>query len=145
MNNGAPIRAAINEAVELAKSFGSDNSAKFVNGVLGSVSLSLARLTRYDSPARPHRGDAPVATVFERVRKIIVDQLGVEEDQVVPSASFVDDLNADSLDLVELIMSMEEEFSKDGKTLEISDEDAEKIATVQDAVDYLKDLGVEDE
>ena len=86
-----------------------------------------------------------MATAFERVRKIIVDQLGVEEDQVVPSASFVDDLNADSLDLVELIMSMEEEFSKDGKTLEISDEDAEKIATVQDAVDYLKDLGVEDE
>jgi len=86
-----------------------------------------------------------VATAFERVRKIIVDQLGVEEDQVVPSASFVDDLNADSLDLVELIMSMEEEFGKDGKAIEISDEDAERILTVQDAVDYLKDLGVEDE
>jgi acyl carrier protein len=85
-----------------------------------------------------------VATVFERVRKIIVDQLGVEESQVVPNASFVDDLNADSLDLVELIMSMEEEFSKDGNALEISDEDAEKIATVQDAIDYLKDLGIED-
>jgi acyl carrier protein len=86
-----------------------------------------------------------VATTFERVRKLIVEQLGVDEDQVVPSASFVDDLNADSLDLVELIMSMEEEFSKDGTTLEISDEDAEKIVTVQDAVDYLKDLGIEDE
>ena len=86
-----------------------------------------------------------MTTVFERVRTLIVEQLGVEEDQVVPSASFVDDLNADSLDLVELIMSMEEEFSKDGATLEISDEDAEKIVTVQDAVDYLKDLGVEDE
>ncbi len=86
-----------------------------------------------------------MATVFERVRKLIVEQLGVEEGQVVPSASFVDDLNADSLDLVELIMSMEEEFSKDGATLEISDEDAEKIVTVQDAVDYLKDLGIEDE
>lgn len=86
-----------------------------------------------------------MATVFERVRKIIVEQLGVEENQVVPSASFVDDLNADSLDLVELIMSMEEEFSKDSKALEISDEDAEKIVTVQDAVDYLKDLGIEDE
>jgi len=85
-----------------------------------------------------------VATVFERVRKIVVDQLGVEESQVVPNASFVDDLNADSLDLVELIMSMEEEFSKDGNALEISDEDAEKIATVQDAIDYLKDLGIED-
>jgi acyl carrier protein len=85
-----------------------------------------------------------LATVYERVRKIIVDQLGVEEDQVVPAASFVDDLNADSLDLVELIMSLEEEFSKDGKPLEISDEDAEKIVTVQDAIDYLKDLGIED-
>jgi len=85
-----------------------------------------------------------VATVFERVRKIIVDQLGVEESQVVPNASFVDDLNADSLDLVELIMSMEEEFSKDGTALEISDEDAEKIVTVQDAIDYVKDLGIED-
>ncbi len=85
-----------------------------------------------------------MATVFERVRKIVVDQLGVEEEQVVPSASFVDDLNADSLDLVELIMSMEEEFSKDGNALEISDEDAEKIVTVQDAIDYLKDLGIED-
>ncbi len=85
-----------------------------------------------------------MATVFERVRKIIVDQLGVEESQVVPNASFVDDLNADSLDLVELIMSMEEEFSKDGQALEISDEDAEKIVTVQDAIDYLKDLGIED-
>ncbi len=86
-----------------------------------------------------------MATVYERVKKIIVDQLGVEEDQVLPEASFVDDLNADSLDLVELIMSLEEEFSKEGKTLEISDEDAEKIASVQDAIDYLKDLGVEDE
>jgi acyl carrier protein len=86
-----------------------------------------------------------VATTFERVRRLIVEQLGVDEEQVAPNASFVDDLNADSLDLVELIMSMEEEFSKDGQTLEISDEDAEKIVTVQDAVDYLKDLGIEDE
>ncbi len=86
-----------------------------------------------------------MATVFERVRKIIVDQLGVEEEDVVPTASFVDDLNADSLDLVELIMSMEEEFSSGDHTLEISDEDAEKIVTVQDAVDYIKDHGVEDE
>ncbi|MFN8557695.1 MAG: acyl carrier protein [Dehalococcoidia bacterium] len=86
-----------------------------------------------------------MATVFERVRKIIVDQLGVEEEEVTPSASFVDDLNADSLDLVELIMSMEEEFSSDSNPVEISDEDAEKIATVQDAVDYIKDRGIEDE
>ena len=85
------------------------------------------------------------ATTFERVRSLIVEQLGVEEEQVVPSASFVDDLNADSLDLVELIMSMEEEFSSNGTPLEISDEDAEKILTVQDAFDYRKDFGVEDE
>jgi acyl carrier protein len=86
-----------------------------------------------------------VASVFERVKKIIVEQLGVDEDQVQPGASFVDDLNADSLDLVELIMSMEEEFSSGGETIEISDEDAEKITTVQDAVDYLKERGVEDQ
>jgi acyl carrier protein len=85
-----------------------------------------------------------VPTVFERVRGIVVEQLGVEETEVTPSASFVDDLNADSLDLVELIMSLEEEFSNGGAELEISDEDAEKIATVQDAVDYLKDHGIED-
>ncbi len=87
-----------------------------------------------------------MATVFERVRKIIVDQLGVEENDVNPQTSFVDDLNADSLDLVELIMAMEEEFSKEGKSMEISDEDAEKIATVQDAVNYIIEQGIaEDE
>lgn len=85
-----------------------------------------------------------MATIFERVRSIVVEQLGVEEEEVTISASFVDDLNADSLDLVELIMSLEEEFHTDSPDLEISDEDAEKIATVQDAVDYLKEHGVED-
>ena len=85
-----------------------------------------------------------MATVFERGRSIVVEQLGVEEEEVVPTASFVDDLNADSLDLVELIMSLEEEFQSDAGDLEISDEDAEKIVSVQDAVDYLKDHGVED-
>ena len=85
-----------------------------------------------------------MATVYERVRSLIVDQLGVEEEQVLPNASFVDDLNADSLDLVELIMSIEEEFSKDGAAIEISDEDAEKIQTVQDAIDFIHDAGVED-
>ena len=85
-----------------------------------------------------------MSTVFERVRAIVVEQLGAEEEEVAPNASFVDDLNADSLDLVELIMSLEEEFSGDAGELEISDEDAEKIATVQDAVDYLRDHGIED-
>ena len=83
--------------------------------------------------------------VFERVRKIIAEQLGVEEEEIKPETSFVEDLNADSLDLVELIMSLEEEFSKEGKTVEISDEDAEKIVTVQDAVSYITDRGVEDD
>ena len=86
-----------------------------------------------------------MATILERVKKIIVNQLGVEESEVKPESSFVDDLNADSLDLVELVMSLEEEFSTEGKRLEIPDEDAEKIKTVQDAVDYIKEQGIEDE
>ena len=73
-----------------------------------------------------------MATVHERLIHIIAEQLGVDETEVVPSASFVEDLNADSLDLVELIMSLEEEFK-----LQISDEDAEKITTVQEAEDYI--------
>jgi len=85
-----------------------------------------------------------VATVFERVKKIVVEQLGVDEKDVVPTASFVDDLGADSLDLVEMIMAMEEAFSSPNQKIEIPDEDAEKIATVQDAVDYIKDLGIQD-
>jgi len=85
-----------------------------------------------------------VAIIFERLKKIIIDQLGVSEEQVIPSASFVDDLNADSLDLVELIMAIEEEFSTPETKLEIPDEDAGKIVTIQDAVDYLCDRGFED-
>jgi len=85
-----------------------------------------------------------LATVYQRLKKIVVDQLGVEEEAVVPKASFVEDLNADSLDLVELIMSIEEEFSSPDQKLEIPDEDAEKIATVQDAIDYIKERGIED-
>ncbi len=69
----------------------------------------------------------------ERLRKIVAEQLGVEDSQVVVGASFADDLNADSLDLVELIMSLEEEFG-----IEISDEDAENIKTVGDALTYLE-------
>ena len=71
-------------------------------------------------------------SVDERVKKIIAEQLGVAEDEVTPEASFIDDLGADSLDTVELIMAFEEEFS-----IEIPEEDAEKIATVQNAVDYI--------
>ncbi|MGE5473103.1 MAG: acyl carrier protein [Ignavibacteriales bacterium] len=71
--------------------------------------------------------------VFEKVKEIIVDQLGVEEDDVAMESSFIDDLGADSLDIVELIMALEEEFD-----LEIPDEEAEKITTVGDVVDYIK-------
>ena len=73
-----------------------------------------------------------MATVDERVKKIIAEQLGVEEDEVTSEASFVEDLGADSLDTVELVMALEEEFG-----IEIPDEDAEKIRTVQDAIDYV--------
>jgi acyl carrier protein len=73
-------------------------------------------------------------TVDERVKKIIAEQLGVEEDEVTPEASFVEDLGADSLDTVELVMALEEEFE-----IEIPDEDAEKILTVGKALDYIKE------
>ncbi len=74
------------------------------------------------------------ADVTDKVKKIIVDQLGVEEDEVTPEASFIEDLGADSLDIVELIMALEEEFG-----IEIPDEDAEKIATVKDAITYIQE------
>jgi len=73
-------------------------------------------------------------TTFERLKKIIVEQLGVDEEEVTTTASFVEDLNADSLDLVELIMSLEEEFG-----MEISDEDAERIQKVSDAVEFIEE------
>ena len=73
-----------------------------------------------------------MADTLERVAKIVVDRLGVEEAEVKPEASFKDDLGADSLDVVELVMELEDEFD-----LEISDEDAEKIATVADVVEYI--------
>jgi len=85
-----------------------------------------------------------VATIFERLKTIIVEQLGVEDEEVVPSANFIDDLGADSLDLVEVIMTVEEEFSSPTRKIEIPDEDAAKMTTVQEAIDYLRELGVED-
>jgi len=77
-----------------------------------------------------------MASVDERVKQITVEQLGVDEGEVTPTASFVDDLGADSLDTVELVMAFEEAFG-----IEIPDEDAEKIATVKDAVDYIQKHG----
>ena len=76
--------------------------------------------------------------VDEKIKNIIIEQLGVSADEVVPEASFVDDLGADSLDLVELVMVLEEEFGK-----EIPDEDAEKIQTVQDVSNYIKGQSTE--
>lgn len=86
-----------------------------------------------------------MATIFERLKKIVIEQLGVEEKEAVPTASFVDDLGADSLDLVELTMSLEDEFGSPSRNIEIPDEDMQKIVTIQDAVDYIRDLGIEDD
>ncbi len=86
-----------------------------------------------------------MATVEERVKEVIVAQLGVEAENVTPGASFTEDLNVDSLDMVELVMAFEEEFEKSAE-FSISDEDAEKILTVQDAINYFKDeVGIADE
>ncbi len=82
--------------------------------------------------ANGERRIANMASVEERVKQIIVEQLGVDEGEVTPNASFVDDLGADSLDTVELVMAFEEAFE-----IEIPDEDAEKIRTVQEAIDYI--------
>ena len=86
-----------------------------------------------------------MATVLERVQALVAEKLGVDESEVVAEASFTEDLNADSLDLVELIMAFEEEFGSDDSPLEISDEDAEKITTVQQAHDFLTGQGAKDE
>ena len=86
-----------------------------------------------------------MATVLERVRVLVADKLAVELEEVELGSSFTEDLNADSLDLVELIMAFEEEFSDDGNQLEISDEQAEQITNVREALDFLKEQGVEDE
>ena len=95
--------------------------------------ISLAKSSRSTVGCRCKGGTFAVASIEQRVKDIIVEQLGVEEDEVSPEASFIDDLGADSLDTVELVMAFEEEFN-----IEIPDEDAEGISTVQDAIDYIK-------
>jgi len=86
-----------------------------------------------------------LSTVYDRVKAIVVDKLDVDEEGVTENSSFSEDLNADSLDLVELIMAFEEEFTTDGNQVEISDEDAGQIQTLNDAVIYLKNLGISDD
>ena len=83
-------------------------------------------------------------SLLEKVQAVVAEKLSVDEAEVLPEASFTDDLNADSLDLVELIMAFEEEFGNDETPIEISDDDAESITTVQKAIEYLKDKGVQD-
>jgi len=85
-----------------------------------------------------------MASVLDRVREIAADKLSVDLEDIKPESSFTEDLEADSLDVVELIMAIEEEFGSDDNPLEISDEDAEKILTVNDAVNYLKTNNIED-
>ncbi len=85
-----------------------------------------------------------MATVFERVRDIAADKLSIDSDDIKPESSFTNDLNADSLDVVELIMALEEEFSVDGKEVEISDEEAEGLNTVNDVLTFLKTKGISD-
>ena len=134
-----PARVAIAEWVELARTYSGDPARRLMNGVLGRVAERRRSPADGSPTGRPRHTAATTApggsqwpATYDRLKKIVVEQLGVDEDEVKPEASFVDDLNADSLDLVELIMSLEEEFGT-----EISDEDAEKIRTVQDAVDYI--------
>jgi acyl carrier protein len=85
-----------------------------------------------------------MASVLDRVKAVVIDRLGADENAVAAEASFTDDLNADSLDLVELIMAFEEEFADGAEPLKISDEDAEGIRTIQNAVDFIKGKGYTD-
>jgi acyl carrier protein len=100
--------------------------------------LLTGALKTRDPSARPHQqksktGDRKMAAVDEKVKQIIVEQLQVDEAEVTPGASFQEDLGADSLDVVELVMQFEEAFD-----IQIPDEDAEKIKTVKDAIDYIE-------
>jgi acyl carrier protein len=97
-----------------------------------AVKLNTIPRHRVISGSRISGGIDRMSSIEERVKKIVIEQLGVKEEEVVPAASFVDDLGADSLDTVELVMALEEEFET-----EIPDEEAEKITTVQQAIDFV--------
>ena len=85
-----------------------------------------------------------MATVMERIKKVAADELGVEESEIKPESSFVEDLGADSLDQNNLMLALEKEFSTPEKNIEIPEEDSDKLGTIQDAVNYIKNLGISD-
>ncbi len=128
-----PYRVAINEAVELAKTYGGDNSKRFVNGALSAVYTMYASKTAQHSILESEKLSMAVNSPhWETLKTIVADKLNVEESDVTPEASFTDDLNADSLDVVELVMELEEKFD-----VKIRDDDARKIKTVGDALEYI--------
>lgn len=85
-----------------------------------------------------------MARIFEKIKKILSDELGVDDKSIDSSASFIDDLNMDPDDIAEFITTIEDEFSKSGNKIEIPDDDADRIVTVQDLVDYLQEAGIDD-
>jgi len=85
-----------------------------------------------------------MSKIFDRIKKILVDELGVDSASIAPPASFIDDLNMDADDLAELFTTIEDSFSKPGNRFEIPGKDADNLVTVQDMIDYLQDAGVED-
>jgi acyl carrier protein len=85
-----------------------------------------------------------LAKLFEKIRKILTDELGVEEPSIETTASFIDDLNMDPDDIAEFFTTIEDQFSKPGNKLEISDDDSDKIITIQDLIDYLQEAGIDD-
>ncbi len=85
-----------------------------------------------------------MAKIFEKIKKILVDELGVDESLIEPSASFIDDLNMDPNDIAEFFTTVEDNFSRPGNKFEIPDTDADNIITVQDMIDYLQESGIDD-
>lgn len=85
-----------------------------------------------------------MSSIYERLKRVVMERLGVEPEQVMPGASLTKDLGADSIEMVELVMSIEDEFSDLSRALQIPDEDMDKMVTIQDTVDYLKGMGIRD-
>jgi acyl carrier protein len=106
---------------------------KFIEKIISYLKDGAKKTNITSTPVKPNKATTQTGNTVVRIKKVISEQLGVDENQVTNEASFVDDLGADSLDLVELVMALEDEFST-----EIPDEDAEKITTVQEALDYIE-------